>query len=113
MPKARTAKPDCNMFNCFDMYRCGVVGRGGLKVYIYPPALWVTASGEEISPMSTEYYSMLEAIYSSPYYTPDPSSACIFIPSIDLLATSAFTQLRPGFDLPLSGLSPPSTPSPP
>merc|ERR1719319_1426233 len=37
MPKARTAKPDCNMFNCFDMYRCGVVGRGGLKVYIYPP----------------------------------------------------------------------------
>merc|ERR1719319_2178488 len=63
MPKARTAKPDCNMFNCFDMYRCGVVGRGGLKVYIYPPTVWVTASGEEISPMSTEYYSMLEAIY--------------------------------------------------
>ena len=28
---------------------------------------------------------MLEAVYSSPYYTEDPSQACLFLPSIDLL----------------------------
>ena len=28
---------------------------------------------------------MLDAVYSSPYYTEDPSQACLFLPSIDLL----------------------------
>nr|CAG4646058.1 EOG090X01LY [Macrothrix elegans] len=35
--------------------------------------------------ISKEYYSMLKAISSSIYFTPNPSDACLFIPSIDLL----------------------------
>ena len=85
--------------------RCGVVGRGGLKVFIHPPSVWTKPSGDEVSTqrikctwatlhfsmsskvaaLTTEYYEMLEAVYSSPYYTEDPSEACLFIPSIDLL----------------------------
>ena len=39
----------------------------------------------KVAALTTEYYEMLEAVYSSPYYTEDPSEACLFIPSIDLL----------------------------
>ena len=39
----------------------------------------------QVAPLTTEYYEMLEAVYSSPYYTEDPSEACLFLPSIDLL----------------------------
>ena len=39
----------------------------------------------KVAPLTTEFYEMLEAVYSSPYYTEDPSEACLFIPSIDLL----------------------------
>ena len=39
----------------------------------------------QVAPLTTEYYEMLEAVYSSPYYTEDPLEACLFLPSIDLL----------------------------
>jgi len=35
--------------------------------------------------ISQEYYDLLQAINNSPYITDDPSQACLFIPSIDLL----------------------------
>ena len=28
--------------------RCGVVGKGGLKVYIHPPTIYTKPSGEEV-----------------------------------------------------------------
>ena len=40
----------------------------------------------KVASLTTEYYEMLEAVYSSPYYTEDPSEACLFLPSIDLLS---------------------------
>ena len=95
--------------------RCGVVGKGGLKVYIHPPTIYTKPSGEEVSsvfwtlfgfedsdqidcldcvadldyrlfiprlswslitskvaPLTSEYYEMLEAVYSSEFYTNDP-----------------------------------------
>ena len=30
-------------------FRCGVVGGGGLKVFIYPPAVWTKPSGDEVN----------------------------------------------------------------
>nr|CAG4641480.1 EOG090X01LY [Eurycercus lamellatus] len=35
--------------------------------------------------ISQEFYSLLQTITNSPYYTLDPTEACLFIPSIDLL----------------------------
>ena len=66
MVGSKAASKACNMFNCFDVYRfgeemeenintlnflfrCGVVGRGGLKVFIHPPAVWTKPSGDEVS----------------------------------------------------------------
>ena len=40
----------------------------------------------KVASLTTEYYEMLEAVYSSPYYTEDPAEACLFLPSIDLLS---------------------------
>ena len=66
MVGSKAASKACNMFNCFDVYRfgeemkenrnntltflfrCGVVGGGGLKVFIYPPAVWTKPSGDEV-----------------------------------------------------------------
>lgn len=82
---AKAKKPGCH-FNsdCFDVYRCARAN-GKLKVYIYPPAIYVTQTGKTIAQFSMEFNSMLETVYSSDYYTPVPEDACIFIPSIDLL----------------------------
>jgi len=85
MVGSNPARKDCNMFNCFDVYRCGVVGKGGLKVYIHPPTIYTKPSGEEVAPLTSEYYEMLEAVYSSEFYTNDPAQACLFLPSVDLL----------------------------
>jgi len=124
MVGSKAASKACNMFNCFDVYRCGVVGRGGLKVFIHPPKVWTKPSGDEVAPLTTEYYEMLEAVYSSPYYTEDPSQACFFLPSIDLLnikeqdrswvsrALSSLPHWNGGRNHLIFSLLPPSTPLP-
>ena len=66
MVGSKAASKSCNMFNCFHVYRfekmycvsktpiylcfcrCGVVGRGGLKVFIHPPTVWTKPSGDEV-----------------------------------------------------------------
>ena len=66
MVGSKAASKACNMFNCFDVYRfgeemkenrnntltflfrCGVVGGGGLKVFIHPPTVWTKPSGDEV-----------------------------------------------------------------
>merc|ERR1719394_8036 len=89
MPVAKPSREGCSLFNCFDVYRCGGLGHGGLKVYIHPPVLYLKPSGEEVGSFSTEYFSMLEAVFDSKYYTDDPDSACLFLPSLDLLSLPA------------------------
>ena len=37
--------------------------------------------------MSEEMYQILESVFNSEYYTPEPEEACIFLPSVDLLNT--------------------------
>lgn len=75
----------CNFFTCFNVYRCGYsVNR--LSVYIYPVYRYEDEKGVPISTsFSSEFIEILNTISESPYYVSDPTKACIFIPSIDLL----------------------------
>ena len=82
----------CNHFNCFDVYRCGNnenqinSNEELISVYIYPSVNYIDSNNNPIlNPISKQFRQLLEAIISSPYYTADPSKACIFIPNIDLL----------------------------
>eukprot|EP00092_Neocalanus_flemingeri_P000390 GFUD01000414.1.p1 GENE.GFUD01000414.1~~GFUD01000414.1.p1 ORF type:complete len:649 (+),score=231.35 GFUD01000414.1:83-2029(+) len=84
--RARERRAGCHFYNsdCFDVYRCGRMN-GRLKVYVYPPVEYLTHDGDPVAPLSQEFDTMLESLYSSEYYTPDPDDACIFVPSFDLL----------------------------
>ncbi|XP_015904832.2 exostosin-2 [Parasteatoda tepidariorum] len=75
----------CNYFNCFDVYKCGH-SQDKLSVYIYPIYKYEDGKGVPVSVShSREFVEILQTIYDSPYYVSDPSKACIFIPSLDLL----------------------------
>jgi len=93
-PKAKGKKVGCHFYNsdCFDVYRCGKMN-GRLKVYVYPPVMYLMPSGDPVANLSTEFSAMLESLYSSDYYTADPNEACIFVPSLDLLNSE---DLNPG-----------------
>lgn len=62
----------CRMHSCFDFTRCR-----DFKVYVYP--------SEPTSNASPAFQRILSAIRDSPYFTADPSEACVLIPSIDTL----------------------------
>lgn len=82
-PIARPRNSNCSYWDCFNVYRCG--GQK-LTVYVYPLKEHVDSNGNPISTLTKEYYEILEAVVDSPYYTPNPNEACIFIPSIDTLS---------------------------
>ncbi|XP_070534965.1 exostosin-2-like [Ptychodera flava] len=75
----------CRFHTCFDVYHCNYnIGRIG--VYIYPLRKYVDENSVAITnPLSKEFHEMLTAIAESPFHTEDPSRACLFVPSIDLL----------------------------
>ena len=74
----------CNVFTCFDVYRCGNRGNQ-LLVYVYPYKENVKLSKELTNNfLINEFYSILQAIRMSKYYTSNIEEACIFVPSIDL-----------------------------
>ncbi|CAB3371155.1 Hypothetical predicted protein [Cloeon dipterum] len=84
---------ECTHHTCLDIYRCG--HGNSLKVYIYPPRRFLDSEGIPISAQpSQEYYDLLDAIFKSKYYEPDPSKACILIPSIDTLNQNRFRPLE-------------------
>ena len=77
---------NCTYYTCFDVYKCSHTHTGKIGVYIYPLVEYVDQEGVPITRKITqEFYDLLRAIVSSKYYTSDPSQACLFIPSIDLL----------------------------
>lgn len=82
-PLARSRNPNCSYWDCFNVYRCG--GQK-LSVYVYPLKDFVDSKGKPVFTLTREYYEILEAIVDSPYYTPNPNEACIFVPSIDTLS---------------------------
>ena len=91
----------CSHYSCFDIYRCDTTNynpyelfkstnhkkRERIKVYIYPNYRFVSDTTEEplYMPMSIEFTRILHAIATSPYYTPNPEEACLFIVNLDLL----------------------------
>ncbi|XP_058810381.1 exostosin-2 [Phymastichus coffea] len=72
----------CNFISCFDIYRCGNVGKD-LFVYIYPEALEIAHTNN----MTKEFHTIIQFIHGSKYYTSNPNKACIYIPSIDTLSS--------------------------
>lgn len=76
----------CSYYTCFDVYRCGH-RHDRVTVYIYPLVDYVNEQGKQLTRQaSREFMELLEAIQHSKFYTPDPSKACLFVPSIDLLS---------------------------
>jgi len=88
-PTALLSQHNCTYHSCFDVYRCGYAAFDGppqISVYVYPPVRYVDESGAPHElPMSQEFASILQAIVNSGFYTSDASSACLLVPSIDLL----------------------------
>lgn len=79
---SRKRNPNCSFYDCFNVYRCGN-HQNKVTIYVYP----LTEFSEESATtwISKEFYKVLQTLVHSPYYTPNPNEACIFIPSIDLL----------------------------
>ncbi|XP_071445244.1 exostosin-2 [Hetaerina americana] len=100
LPLAKPMNTNCGHHNCFDVYRCGHSwekdGRARVPVYVYPLVRFVDEDGIPVavgggaSPLSREYFRMLDAIQRSEYHTSDPSKACLFITSIDTLNQNHF-----------------------
>ncbi|VDD77096.1 unnamed protein product [Mesocestoides corti] len=63
----------CTMDICFDSARCT-----SFKVYVYP-------DDPDAPRASANYRKILTAIRESPFYTPNPEEACLFVPSLDTL----------------------------
>lgn len=76
----------CTFHTCLDVYHCGYNDQTHLSIYVYPLEQFVDDEGEAVTlPMSREFYDLLQTVVDSPYYTDEPETACIFVPSIDLL----------------------------
>lgn len=78
--------PSCTHWDCFNIYRCGHNGHDRIAVYVYPLVKYLDHDGVPATePISKEFFSLLNAVIKSKYYTANPDEACIFIPSIDTL----------------------------
>ncbi|XP_037942690.1 exostosin-2 [Teleopsis dalmanni] len=85
-PETQPRNPNCSVWNCLNLYRCGQEGHNSLTVYIYPIKDYISEqNGKSAYTLTKEYYEILKTIANSPYYTSNPNKACIFLPSIDLL----------------------------
>ena len=72
--------PRCTMSTCFDIARC----TSGFKVYVYP---------SDSSPATSVLYKkIVDVIRDSPFYTADPTQACLFVPNIDALDRDRLSQ---------------------
>ena len=77
---------DCDLFSCFDVYKCGRKRPDEISVYVYPHRTFSQADGSPVSVGPTkEFWELLVAITESRYFTDDPKEACLFVPSFDLL----------------------------
>ncbi|ESO89598.1 hypothetical protein LOTGIDRAFT_124977 [Lottia gigantea] len=76
----------CTFHTCLEVYQCGYNDETKISVYVYPIKSYVDENGNELTIMrSKEFDEFLEAVMESPFYTSSPETACIFIPSIDVL----------------------------
>lgn len=76
----------CTFHTCVNVYHCGYNDETKISVYIYPIKDYVNEKGMPVATsMSREFAQILQAIVESPFYTNDPETACMFVPSIDVL----------------------------
>ncbi|XP_065224418.1 exostosin-2 [Planococcus citri] len=81
----------CNLYNCFDIYKCGKNGEQQIHIYVYPLKQYLNSEGRPIiHRLSREFYSIVESVSRSKYYTSDPNQACVFLPPFDTLAQDNF-----------------------
>ena len=82
----------CRFDGCFDITRCEFNRDSLIKVYTYPSLQFHFETDGARTNLrfntSLPYKGILTAIESSPFYTEDPSKACVFIPPIDTLSHS-------------------------
>ena len=85
-PSASPRQESCTFHTCLDVYFCGYNDYTRISVYVYPLHEFTDEAGAAILlPMSKEYYEIIEAVIESPFYTSDPSTACLFVPIVDVL----------------------------
>ena len=88
----------CRFDTCFDINRCEINRDSIIRIYVYPTVKFyykTQGSREEIKfNSSTAYSSIISALKNSPFYTNDPSRACVFLPNIDTLVDSLNNPLH-------------------
>ncbi|KAK3099014.1 hypothetical protein FSP39_025286 [Pinctada imbricata] len=83
----------CTYHTCFDVFNCGYNDRKTITVYIYPPTQYTDADGSSLTtPISQEFQEILETIADSPFYTDDPTRACLYVPAFDTLNQNTVRQ---------------------
>ena len=85
-PVSLPSQESCTFHTCLDVYHCGYNDDTRISVYVYPLQEFVDENGATLLPsMSKEFYEIIEAVMESPFYTSDPTTACLFVPLIDVL----------------------------
>ncbi|XP_050417869.1 exostosin-2 [Patella vulgata] len=76
----------CTFHTCLEVYQCGYNDETKISVYVYPIKSFEDENSEELTlSRSKEFDEILQAITDSDFYTSDPNTACLFIPSVDML----------------------------
>nr|XP_022907992.1 exostosin-2 isoform X1 [Onthophagus taurus] len=85
--EAAPTNSKCTFWDCFNIYKCGMTGHDRITVYVYPLKKYTDEKGIPVTEtMSKEYFTILETIVESKYYTANPYEACLFVPAIDTLS---------------------------
>ena len=87
---ARARNSNCSYWDCFNVYKCGQRNgdddRERISIYVYPIKEYVDSDQhKQAFTLTREFHTILKTIVDSPYYTPNPNDACLFVPSIDTL----------------------------
>ncbi|GAB0095884.1 Exostosin-2 [Sergentomyia squamirostris] len=82
----RVRNHNCSYWDCVNVYKCGQrASDNEFTIYVYPLKNYMNSDGKSAFKLTKEFYYILKAIIESPYYTPNPNKACLFVPSIDVL----------------------------
>lgn len=85
-PVSLPRQESCTFHTCLDVYHCGYNDHTRISVYVYPLHEFTNEMGATLlPPMSKEFYEIIEAVVESPFYTLDPTTACLFVPIVDVL----------------------------
>ena len=97
VPEARDLNCTFHNYSCTEVHHCGYDDSTTISVYIYPLQQYYDEKGNDITPpMSREFEEILRVIAKSPYYSNDPETACVFLPSVDLLNQNFINPVNVG-----------------